>query len=233
MADKMKCTWDVVLDISQTCSTRASMTQLAEVALYDCEGKEIPPVAGSISNPGGKSPGHGREDPKFAMDKDVNTKWLDFQEQGGHQLVWTIKQPLTSIASYSWTAANDANVRDPRMWVLHGRESHGLNFFVVDEQYKTSGYTCGAGRPKRFNKNTFVTGNFDKMCGAKKTAKSACPATGCAGCFKREQRASPDQPATKLRPAARRPLLAAVCACRRRASAPGPEPGAAVAVRPS
>ena len=200
MVDKMKCKWQVTLDITQSCSRRASATHISEFALYDCDGKEIPPIAGTISNPGGKS--KEKELPKYAFDKDVTTKWFDPQEQGGHQLIFSIAQPLASIASYSWTSANNWNYRDPKRWTLEGREINGLNdAFVLDAQYKDADYTCTGSsppRPRRFNKNTFVTENFNK-CPAKQTATTACPPTGCAGCHQREGPAAARAPRSASR----------------------------------
>ena len=181
---KLKCTWDVILDVSQVCS--GSTTQLAEVALYDCDGNTIPAVAGSAANPGGRQPPS--EMARFALDGNVATKWLDSERDGGHQLMWQIAQPLTTIGSYSWTAANNDNGRDPKRWVLHGREHSGMGIFTVDSKYEAKSYTCGGGRPKRYNKNMFVAANFDQQCPMRKNAKSTCNGDGCDSCFEGERR---------------------------------------------
>ena len=145
-----------------------NFAQLAEIKLWDCNGKQIPVVEGSaVKNLVGGASG-GNEIPLMAFDDNLATKWLGRSHHVGLQ--WKVAVPLRSIKSYSFVTANDDNRRDPANWVLRGNDC-GCEWKVLHNAYEKDKYmapllrltetdswdlagSCDSKEPKKCNPST-------------------------------------------------------------------------------
>lgn len=121
----------------------ANSIQLAEFHLT-FEGDPI--AGGTYTNPGGSNPGG--QEPQFAGDNDVATKWLDFNKSA-----LQIEFPsAVTFDSYKFTTAGDADERDPLRWIIEGSDDGTTwtlieNFTAMDYSFPLSRGTTTADIP--------------------------------------------------------------------------------------
>ncbi|MBW7474700.1 discoidin domain-containing protein [Paenibacillus oenotherae] len=100
-----------------------SILQLAEIKLYD--GTPYTTIHPTVTASGENAPNESKEK---AVDGTSTTKWLTFQNSGWLQFDYGT--PVT-IDGYAITAANDAEERDPKQWILKG-SNDGIQWTDID-----------------------------------------------------------------------------------------------------
>ncbi|GGB41873.1 GH92 family glycosyl hydrolase [Fictibacillus barbaricus] len=85
------------------------------------------------------------------IDKDVNTKWLAFENTGWIEL--KLSEP-EAVVKYALTSANDFDGRDPKEWSLSG-SNDGKNWTKMDER-------ANEDFSKRFQRNLYELENETK-----------------------------------------------------------------------
>ncbi len=66
----------------------------------------------------------------FAIDNDINTKWLSFSPDGTF-FQFQLSNGASPLQGYTITSANDAPERDPYAWVLSG-STNGFNYTPIE-----------------------------------------------------------------------------------------------------
>ncbi len=94
----------------------ANSVQLAEFEFLKEGSSVIPGDTPLVSNPGGNNPQN--EAPANLVDRDVETKWLDFNKGA---VVFDFGDSM-QIDAYGFTTADDAAERDPVSWTLEGSD---------------------------------------------------------------------------------------------------------------
>ena len=108
--------------------------QLAELNLYDQNGKSILLPGTRASNPLGHviNP---RQMAAMAIDRNFDTKWLDggFRANGHVSVLELVLPSMQRVASYNLWTANDVMHRDPASWLFEMRLADG-EWAIIDEQ---------------------------------------------------------------------------------------------------
>jgi hypothetical protein len=119
--------------------------QLSELVLFDQYGDEIDLSAAVITNPGGYNGAWGSgEEPEYAIDGDLNTKWYDLN--GGNLVIRFGLVSARNVASYDWATANDAPERDPIRFSLDQKFDVDSIWSVLDDTFATTGFSTTTDR---------------------------------------------------------------------------------------
>lgn len=121
--------WHIIKRRSSTNSIQVSEFELRKYATGNFEGY---PAGTIVSNPSGTWPVG--EEPSRATDKQLGTKWLDFNfEKNGNKSILQIDLPSPiSYNTYRWATANDWDARDPISWKLYGSTDKN-NWILLSE----------------------------------------------------------------------------------------------------
>lgn len=107
-------------------STGSNSVQFSELSLRN-SGVRVNYTNAVATNPGGSNPGG--ETPNYAIDNNVNTKFLDFNK--GPLVIDFTRNTL--ITEYTFATANDGSDRDPISWQFYGSNDNST-WVLLDTQ---------------------------------------------------------------------------------------------------